>query len=251
MDPSAYSKKAVAAFQAARKSSAAAPDSPYDEKRPAMFVAFQEFKLPANSGEPVGAAWADGPIQWIMTAEEKRTWSSLTFGDEQQEFVEKFWEARNPQPGNPDNSYKNSFERRVAFADSRLSEAEGSRGSMTDRGRVFVLLGPPTYVGRKPIRPGDDTAEPSGGRRASDATLDGGIFVNAFQPARGQVSEAAHNWREVWHYRKELLPKGVGYNQVDIEFITKKGYGVNVMQRDPVAMATLEVARSASRPIQK
>src|SRR6185436_16499468 len=90
MDASAYSKKAVAAFQAARKSSAAAPDSSYDEKRPAMFVAFQEFKLPPNSGEPVGAAWADGPIKWIMTPDEKRTWSSLAFGDEQQEFVEKF-----------------------------------------------------------------------------------------------------------------------------------------------------------------
>ncbi|MET0621108.1 MAG: hypothetical protein ABW056_12560, partial [Thermoanaerobaculia bacterium] len=71
---------------------------------------------------------------------------------------------------------------------------------------------------------------------------------NAFQPARGQVSEAAHNWREVWHYRQELLPKGVGYNQVDIEFITKKGYGVNVMQRDPVALATAEVASAASKP---
>ena len=68
--------------------------------------------------------------------------------------------------------------------------------------------------------------------------------MNAFQPARGTVSEAANNMREVWHYRKELLPKGVGYNQVDFEFITKKGYGVNVMQRDPVAMATLEVARA-------
>ena len=251
MDASAYSKKAVAAFQAARKSSATAPGSSYDEKRPAMFVAFQEFKLPPNSGEPVGAAWADGPIKWIMTPDEKRAWSSLAFGDEQQEFVEKFWEARNPQPGNPDNSYKNAFERRVAFADSRFSEAEGSRGSMTDRGRVFVLLGPPTYVGRRPIRPGDDTADPSGGRRAFDARIDGAIVVNAFQPARGTVSEAANNMREVWHYRKELLPKGVGYNQVDFDFITKKGYGVNVMQRDPVAMATLDVARTPSPPEQK
>ena len=48
---------------------------------------------------------------------------------------------------------------------------------MTDRGRVFVLLGPPTYVGRRPIRPGDDTADPSGGRRAFDARIDGAIVV--------------------------------------------------------------------------
>ena len=52
MDPSMYSKKAIAAFRAAQKN-ATPPDSA-DEKRPAMFVAFQEFKMPPNAGEPAG-----------------------------------------------------------------------------------------------------------------------------------------------------------------------------------------------------
>ena len=58
-----------------------------------------------------------------------------------------------------------------------------------------------------------------------------------------KMIDSESNWREVWHYRKELLPKGVGYQQVDVEFITKKGYGVNVMQREPQILNTLDIAK--------
>jgi hypothetical protein len=51
------------------------------------------------------------------------------------------------------------------------------------------------------------------------------------------------DYQEVWHYRKDLLPKGVSYTQVDAAFITKKGYGKNVLQRDPDVLATLNAAK--------
>ncbi len=244
MDPSMYSKKATAAFEAARKSRARPAEA---DGRPAMFVAFQEFRLPPNAGERVNEKWGDGPVRWIMTAEEKREWSQLTFGAEWQEFVDRFWEARNPQPGNPDNSYRTAFERRVAFADAKLAQAEGTRGSMTDRGMVFVLLGPPTYVGRRPIRPGDDATDPSGAARGATVIAgEQGVFANVRTSAR--APDASNSWREVWHYRRELLPKGVGYQQVDVDFITKKGHGVNVLQRDPAILATLDAAARPPQP---
>ncbi len=251
MDPSMYSKKAIAAFQAARKGQAAPPAGNESDGRPAMFVAFQEFKLPPNAGEPVNEKWGDGPVKWIMTDEEKRAWAELSSGGEWQEFVDKFWEARNPRPGNPDNSYETTFDRRVAFADSRFAEAEGTRGSMTDRGMVFVLLGPPTYVGRKPIRPGDDVSDPAGASRGGSYNMgERGLFVVTGVGARAPNSDAS-NFREVWHYRRELLPKGVGYQQVDIEFITKKGFGVNVIQRDPPTLATLQAAAKPKADLSK
>ena len=58
-----------------------------------------------------------------------------------------------------------------------------------------------------------------------------------------QAPEAANNYQEVWHYRKELLPKGVSYHQVDVTFITKKGYGVNVLNRDSMTLTTLDAAK--------
>ncbi len=256
MDPSMYSKKAIAAFQAARKS---APPLENDGG-PSFFEAFQEFKLPRNSGEQVSEGWADGPVRWIMTPEEKRRWSDLTPGADWQEFVDRFWEARNPQAGNPDNAFKTSFERRVAFADANFIVAEGTRGSMTDRGMVFVLLGPPSYVGRKPIRSGEDVNDAAGlsrvGSRAmsyyqraltsvgepAGSTQTGA--ADAFVGPGARMQDMSASWREIWHYRRELLPKSLGYQQVDVEFITRKGYGVAVLQREPTALATLDAARS-------
>ena len=230
MDPSMYSKKAYAAFEAARKAVATLPGKA--GASPSLFRAFQEFKAPPNSSDPPDEYWADGPVHWIMTAEEKAAWSSLGVGD-RDEFVEKFWESRNPNPGSADNVFKTTFERRVAFANASFVQSEEKLGSMTDRGMVFVLLGPPTYAGRKPISSSEDKDEYAGMRITNPYT---GAYI-------GQAPESNMNYQEVWHYRRELLPKGVGYLQVDVVFITRKGYGKNVMQRDSDVLTTLDAAR--------
>ena len=259
MDPSMYSKKAQAAFDAARKS-AGKSNGDDSEKQPAMFVAFQEFKMPPNASEPVGATWADGPVRWIMTDEERRNWDSLGSGSEWQDFVDLFWERRNPRPGNPDNVFKTTFERRVAFADANLIQVEGQRGSLTDRGMVFILLGPPSYIGKKPIRDaadGTETGMSLAGTRAQNYAQR--VMSAVGEPpgeSRSEASEnlfgpwvkgpdASPNWREIWHYRKELLPKGIRYVQVDFDFVTKKGQGAFVMQRNPAAVATLDASRGS------
>jgi hypothetical protein len=53
---------------------------------------------------------------------------------------------------------------------------------------------------------------------------------------------------EVWHYRRELLPKGVPYQQVDFQFVSKKGYGANVLQRESEPVNTLEAAKTTVKP---
>ena len=263
MDPAMYSKKAVAAFEQAR--TAMAPAEAVRTGGPSIFNAYQEFKPPPNISEPPSTVWADGPVQWLMTGTEKKTWAQLTSDGERAEFVEKFWISRNPNGDNGENTFRTGFERRVAFADAKLVQDEKKRGSMTDRGMVFALLGPPTYGGRKPIRTGDDSSEAAGMSSVSSAA--GQIAVGQAKPvgldaaptklSTGQAAaiadrysgpgtqapEAANNYQEVWHYRKELLPKGVSYLQVDVVFITKKGYGVNVLQRESVTLTTLDAAK--------
>lgn len=260
LDPGMYSKKAVAAFEEARKDSVGANDA---DAVSSLFTAFQEFKAPPNIGELPDERWGEGPTKWLLTSEEKRAWSQLDSGAERAEFIEKFWEARNPRPGNSDNTFRTSFERRVAFADANLVQDEKRRGSMTDRGMVFVLLGPPTYVGRKPIRTGDDPSDSAGlssvgshaegnaQAAARSRSVSGKISTGqqaaisaAFTGPGTRAPDAGNNWREVWHYRKELLPKGTPYLQVDVEFITKRGYGVNVMQREPQILNTLDFAKN-------
>ena len=172
--------------------------------------------------------------------------------------MDRFWEARNPQPGNPDNAFKTAFDRRVAFADAHFVQAESTRGSMTDRGMVFVLLGPPTYVGRKPIRTGEDLNDATGlstvGSRAAayaqraltaagePADSTGALATDAFFGPGTRAPDSSPSWREIWHYRRELLPKSVGYQQVDVDFITAAATGHGV-QRDPAARRSTAPAR--------
>jgi GWxTD domain-containing protein len=263
IDPSMYSKQAVAAFEQARRSGGEAAASPaVPSGGPSLFQKYQEFRPPPNAADPPDARWADGPVHFIMTSDEKRTWAALTSDDERAEFVEKFWEARNPHPGGADNTYRTGFERRAAFADAHFNQDERKRGSLTDRGMVFVLLGPPTWGGRRPIRNGEDTAEAGGMSTVTTgaivaaqagaqlATPNGRItsgqaaaIADRMTGPGSQAAESNNNYQEVWHYRKELLPKNVGYLQVDVVFVTKHGYGTNVMQRDTATLQTLDAAK--------
>jgi len=251
IDDKVYSKKAVAAFEAARKSGSG----------PSLARAYMEFKAPASAPEPVTAAWGDGPVVWLMTDAEKSGWAALTTDEQRAAFVTKFWLDRDSED---DHSFRPTFEKRVAFADANLTQEDKvkKRGSMTDRGMVFVLLGPPTYGGRRRLKAGEDKSQSSGMSSVDDhasyiaqkqlvASAPGnkvmtGQLASTNDHYTGPGTEAADqemNFQEVWHYRKELIPKGVSYLQVDATFITKKGYGVEVLQRDSDILTTLSAAK--------
>ena len=230
----------------------------------ASYASFRQTSPPAP--ESPNEDWVNGPVRVILTNDEKRDYSRLSDPVGRSEFVTKFWASKDPKPETPENEFKLEFERRVAYADANFGQDE-LRGSMTDRGMVFILLGPPTYVGRKPIRGGEDTAEASGmstsGRHDAESAISSlqasspsgkastGSQAAALDRASGGPNatalDAAANWREVWHYRKELLPAGVPYQQVDVDFITRKGYGKNVMQRNSDILNTLEAAKRARK----
>ena len=171
-----------------------------------------------------------------MTADEKREWANSRSASERSEFITRFWEIRNPKPERAENPCRRTFEKRVAFADSRFAQDE-TRGSLSDRGMVFVLLGPPTYVGRKPFSTEDAAAPTLGGQGLLSTRLSAEVSI-----PRGQLPDSEGAWREVWHYRREALPPGTPYQLVDIEFLTKKGYGNNVLQREPPTLTTLQIA---------
>jgi GWxTD domain-containing protein len=250
IDEKVYSKKAVSAFEAARKAIAS--------EGPSIARAYAEFKTPAGAADPVTAAWGDGPVQWLMTDSEKSAWAAAATDADRAAFVAKFWKTRNLED---DPSFQPTFEKRVAFADANFKQGD-VRGSLTDRGMVFVLIGPPTYGGRRPIKNGEDKSQNAGmstvgdhdssiaQQRAIGSSPNGKTTTSNLAAINdkyvGPGTEAPNSdmdYQEVWHYRKDLLPKGVSYIQVDATFITKKGYGKNVLQRDPDVLATLNAAK--------
>ena len=247
IDAGIYSKKVISALEEARR------ELPAETTLADASVesAYRAFASPsaAFAAELPGADWADGPVRYALTPAERQNYRDLSDATSRSAFVVDFWHRRDPTPETPENEARAEFEKRVAFADSRFTQQE-TRGSLTDRGMVFVLLGPPTYVGRKPLTTTDD---PSDARSLSISTVNeaggrrGPVSRRDPAPPGRTATDAASNWREVWHYRKEKLPAGVPYLQVDFEFVTKRGYGENVLQRDAQTLDTLERAKAGRR----
>jgi GWxTD domain-containing protein len=86
----------------------------------------------------------NGPTGYIITPEERAAFKKLSTDDEREQFIENFWERRNPNPGNPENEFKEEFYRRVAYANEHY--ASGIPGWKTDRGRIYIMWGPPNEV---------------------------------------------------------------------------------------------------------
>lgn len=77
----------------------------------------------------------------IMTKEELKIWNRLPDTAGRQEFIADFWLKRDPDPDTPLNEYKQEFDARVDYATKRFKE--GIPGYNTDRGRIYIFMGPP------------------------------------------------------------------------------------------------------------
>jgi GWxTD domain-containing protein len=90
-----------------------------------------------------GKDWAKGPVRWLLTDEEEKAWKKHRTGEERAAFVKSFWEKRDPTPGTPENEFETIFWKRVEEADRAFATPTNpGPGSLTDMGRVFLLLGP-------------------------------------------------------------------------------------------------------------
>ncbi len=101
-------------------------------------VAAQKQKLPESYRE-----WLDRDVAYIITKEERNAFLKLSTNDARDDFIQKFWELRNPNPGSPENTYKDEIYQRIAYANANFGAGTGEEGWRTDRGRTYITLGPP------------------------------------------------------------------------------------------------------------
>jgi len=80
-------------------------------------------------------------VRYIISGKEKKAFLALP-PSERSRFIEEFWKSRDPDPTTEINEYKVEHLKRVAEAKHLFTEA-GTSGWLTDRGRVYILLGPP------------------------------------------------------------------------------------------------------------
>jgi GWxTD domain-containing protein len=83
-------------------------------------------------------------VPYIITDEERAAASKLTTDQQRDNFILAFWERRNPNPGSLENAFEKEHYRRKAYANEHFpANVEGWK---TDRGRIYIIYGPPNSV---------------------------------------------------------------------------------------------------------
>lgn len=90
--------------------------------------------------------------RYLFTKNERKIFLNLPTPEERQQFIKYFWEIRDPNPYTEENEFKEEMEARFEFVSKYLKEGPVP-GWKTDRGRIYILLGPPHDKYEEPFPP--------------------------------------------------------------------------------------------------
>ena len=133
--------------------------------------------------------WLDEDVRWIITDEERAAFMQLSNDEERDQFIEAFWQRRDPTPDTEENEFKEEHYARIAYANEHF--AAGIPGWKTDRGRIYIVFGKPDEIESHPS---------------------GGTYERPMEEGGGETSTFPF---ETWRYR---YIEGIG-QEVIIEFV--------------------------------
>ncbi len=133
--------------------------------------------------------WLDEDVRWIITDQEKSAFMQLSNDEERDQFIEAFWQRRDPTPDTEENEFKEEHYRRIAYANEHY--AAGIPGWRTDRGHMYIVFGPADEI---------------------DSHPSGGTYERPMEEGGGETSTFPF---ETWRYR---YIEGIG-QEVIIEFV--------------------------------
>jgi GWxTD domain-containing protein len=133
--------------------------------------------------------WLDEDVSYIITDEERAAFKQLSNDEERDNFIEAFWQRRDPTPDTEENEFKEEHYQRIAYANEHY--AAGVPGWKTDRGRIYIVFGKPDEVESHPS---------------------GGAYQRPMEEGGGETSTFPF---EQWRYR---YIEGIG-QEVIIEFV--------------------------------
>lgn len=99
--------------------------------------------------EEAAKVWIEEVAAYITTKRERELYKELQTSEERVRFIETFWARRDPTPETPENEYQQEHYRRLSYANTFFTA--GRPGWMTDRGRIYILLGPPNQIDSDPM----------------------------------------------------------------------------------------------------
>lgn len=93
--------------------------------------------------------WLNEDVAYIIDDAERAAFLSLKTDEERDQFIQQFWERRNPTPGSSTNAFKQEHYRRIAYANQHFA-GDGIAGWRTDRGHMYIVYGPPDEIDAHP-----------------------------------------------------------------------------------------------------
>jgi len=133
--------------------------------------------------------WLDEDVVYIITDEERTAFRQLSNDEERDNFIEAFWQRRDPTPDTEENEYKEEHYQRIAYANEHF--AAGVPGWKTDRGRIYIMYGKADEI---------------------DSHPSGGTYERPMEEGGGETSTFPF---EDWRYR---YIEGIG-QEIIIEFV--------------------------------
>ena len=133
--------------------------------------------------------WLDEDVVYIISDEERKAFKQLSNDEERDQFIEAFWQRRDPTPDTEENEFKEEHYRRIEYANEHF--AAGIPGWKSDRGRMYIMYGPADEI---------------------DSHPSGGSYERPMEEGGGETSTFPF---EDWRYR---YLEGIG-QEVIIEFV--------------------------------
>jgi GWxTD domain-containing protein len=133
--------------------------------------------------------WLDEDVVYIISDEERKAFKQLSNDEERDQFIEAFWQRRDPTPDTEENEFKEEHYRRIEYANEHF--AAGIPGWKSDRGRIYIMYGPADEIESHPS---------------------GGTYDRPMEEGGGTTSTFPF---EDWRYR---YLEGIG-QEVIIEFV--------------------------------
>ena len=100
--------------------------------------------------------WLTEDVAYIAEDRERDAFLRLETNEERQHFIAQFWDRRNPKPGSAENKAKQEHYRRIGYANERFRVPQKTAGWKTDRGRIYIVHGPPDELEKHPAEQRED-----------------------------------------------------------------------------------------------
>lgn len=205
--------------------------------------------------DPQYREWLD-MTAYIITPLERDVFFKLTTNRDRDTFINLFWNLRDPSKGTPQNEYKDEHIKRFKYASRYFGFTSPRPGWKTDRGKIYILLGPPvskneiTANGLYPVEIWDYFGSPAKGLPTAFNIVfyrpyssgDYRLYVPAVDgPAallRNEIGSVdTTNFQEVYEKIHEIEPQVA---QISLSLIPGENtYGFRPSLQDPLIISNI------------